>query len=314
MGSRSPAPTTYIPAPVAPTIFQSVVPEEDFARSAQYIQELKAEREAAKAERYAEVGTPEEIGQRMEERDTKTETAYLDSLPGKEIDYTAGLQPSVLNNIENFLQNLPATRLDGKVDSYLKQAKAENKTEDQSAFSGFKPGESATKVDPVANLRNIQSQIVNRRADEANLNRPEGTAQVATPELPAPTATPEPTPEPEPAPYTEGKWGSKWGAGSYSTEELRKKFALDYSKKLEEEAKARKGSSMYNEAGDIWGKSSTGEDIYLGRAKGLYGNEELISGHARQADSGEVIHKEKDEQLSSIGDRAGAIWNLWKRN
>ena len=83
---------------------------------------------------------------------------------------------------------------------------------------------------------------------------------------------------------------------------------------MEEEAKKRKGSGMYNEAGDIWGKSSTGEDVYLGKAKGLYGNKELISGHAKQADPREVIHKEKNESLSSIGDRAGAIWNLWKRD
>lgn len=160
MGSKpAPAPVTYIPEPQVPTVFRSVVPEEDFERATQYIQDLKTEREAAKAERYAEIGTPKEIGQRMKERDTKIETAYLDSLPGKEIDYTAGLQPSILNNIENFLQDLPSSRL-GK-----------------SKFSGFKPGESATKVDPVPNIRNIESQIVNRRADEANLNRPEGTAQ-----------------------------------------------------------------------------------------------------------------------------------------
>ena len=81
MGSRSPAPVTYIPKPQAPTVFQSVVPEEDFARATQYIQDLKTEREAAKAERYAEIGTPEEIRARMEKRNKLTEAAYESSLP-----------------------------------------------------------------------------------------------------------------------------------------------------------------------------------------------------------------------------------------
>ena len=59
MGSRSPAPVTYIPKTQAATVFQPVVPEKDFARAAARIQELKTEREAAKSRRYAEIGTPE---------------------------------------------------------------------------------------------------------------------------------------------------------------------------------------------------------------------------------------------------------------
>lgn len=111
MGSRpSPAPTTYIPAPVAPTVFQSVVPEEDFARATQYIQDLKTEREAAKAERYAEIGTPEEIRARMDKRNKVTEAAYESSLPQPEIDYTAGLDPARLNNLDTFLSKLVERR------------------------------------------------------------------------------------------------------------------------------------------------------------------------------------------------------------
>jgi len=111
MGSRpAPAPTTYIPAPVAPTVFQSVVPEEDFERATQYIQELKAEREAAKAERYAEIGTPEEIRSRMDKRSKVTEAAYESSLPKPEIDYTAGLDPARLNNLDTFLSKLVERR------------------------------------------------------------------------------------------------------------------------------------------------------------------------------------------------------------
>jgi hypothetical protein len=104
MGSRpAPAPVTYIPEPIAPTVFQSVVPEEDFKRATEYIQDLKTERETAKAERYAEIGTPEEIRSRMDKRNKVTEAAYESSLPQPEIDYTTGLDPARLNNLDNFL-------------------------------------------------------------------------------------------------------------------------------------------------------------------------------------------------------------------
>ncbi len=280
MGNKpAPAPVTYIPSPQAPTVFQSVVPEEDFARATQYIQELKTERETAKAERYAEIGTPEEIRARMDKRNKVTEAAYESSLPQPEIDYTAGLDPERLNNLDTFLSKLVERR--GGRGSQQKETQSSE----------------VPMTDTAAGVRKAIQAPAPKVAPR-----------------PAPAPAPAPAPKPAPAPYTKGKWGSKWGAGSYSTEELRKRFALDYSKKLEKEAKQRKGSGMYNEAGDIWGKSSTGEDVYLGRAKGLYGDKELVAGHARQADSGETIHKDRDEELSSIGDRAGAIWNVWKRD
>ena len=44
MGSRPSAPTIYRPTPTAPVIYQSVIPEEDFQRTTDYINELKGER------------------------------------------------------------------------------------------------------------------------------------------------------------------------------------------------------------------------------------------------------------------------------
>ena len=44
MGSRPSAPVTYRPTPTAPTIYQSIVPEEDFKRASKYVDDLKAER------------------------------------------------------------------------------------------------------------------------------------------------------------------------------------------------------------------------------------------------------------------------------
>ena len=111
MGSRpAPAPVTYMPEPQAPTVFRSIVPEADFARATQYIQDLKTEREAAKAERYAEIGTPEEIRARMDKRSKAIEAAYESSLPQPEIDYTAGLDPARLNNLDTFLSRLVERR------------------------------------------------------------------------------------------------------------------------------------------------------------------------------------------------------------
>ena len=40
MGSRPSAPVTYRPTPTAPTIYQSIVPEEDFTRAGDYVAEL----------------------------------------------------------------------------------------------------------------------------------------------------------------------------------------------------------------------------------------------------------------------------------
>ena len=44
MGSRPSAPVTYRPTPTAPVIYQSVIPEEDFQRAQDYVDDLKAQR------------------------------------------------------------------------------------------------------------------------------------------------------------------------------------------------------------------------------------------------------------------------------
>ena len=51
---RPPAPVTYRPTPTAPTIYQSVIPEEDFQRATDYINELKGERAKKKQEMEAQ--------------------------------------------------------------------------------------------------------------------------------------------------------------------------------------------------------------------------------------------------------------------
>jgi len=156
-GSKPPGPVSYVPKPTAPTTVQSVVPEEDFQRAESYISELKAERDATKARRNQMVGSAPEIGQRMKERDAKTEAAYVSSLPA----------PEKINT-----------------------------------------GRGIINIDDAAVVRNIASQIVNRRADQAGLRRPDGTKGVRTPAAPriakeakaAPAPKPAPRPAPAPAP------------------------------------------------------------------------------------------------------------------
>jgi len=178
MGSRpAPAPVTYIPEPTAPTVFQSVVPEEDFARSSQYIQELKAEREAAKAERYAEIGTPEEIRARMEKRNKVTEAAYESSLPQPEIDYTAGLDPARLNNLDTFLTKL-VERRGGR-------------------GKASKPV-SAPKIDSAAAVRKAIQAPAPKVAPRP---APKPAPRPAPKPAPAPRPAPKPAPAPAPAEY-----------------------------------------------------------------------------------------------------------------
>ena len=54
MGSRPSAPVTYRPTPTAPVIYQSLIPEEDFERTTEYINELKGERAKKKQEMEAQ--------------------------------------------------------------------------------------------------------------------------------------------------------------------------------------------------------------------------------------------------------------------
>lgn len=80
-GSRPAAPTTYIPTPTAPIAYQSLIPKEDFKKADQYVADLAKERAEVKTRRDQMAGSAAEIGQRMRERQAKTEAAYLSSLP-----------------------------------------------------------------------------------------------------------------------------------------------------------------------------------------------------------------------------------------
>jgi hypothetical protein len=194
MGSRpAPAPVTYIPEPVAPTVFQSVVPEEDFARATQYIQELKTERETAKAERYAEIGTPEEIRARMDKRSKVTEAAYESSLPKPEIDYTAGLDPARLNNLNTFLSKL-VERRQGK-------------------------GKAPAPAPAAAPAPKVDTAKAVRQAVQAPAPKPAPRPVPAPAPRPAPRPAPAPAPRPAPKPAPAPAPAKYYGPTEFSFKE-----------------------------------------------------------------------------------------------
>ena len=80
MGSRPSAPVTYRPTPTAPTIYQSVIPEEDFQLARDYVDELKAERAGIVKKREAAGLGAADMAKRQQEYLQAEKDAYAKSL------------------------------------------------------------------------------------------------------------------------------------------------------------------------------------------------------------------------------------------
>lgn len=92
MGGSSPsAPVTYMPAPTAPTLYTSKIPEADYGRIADYLARIKEDTRMKQNQRYREVGTPAEIGARQKGIQMQESASYLASLP-KGAQYDAARQ------------------------------------------------------------------------------------------------------------------------------------------------------------------------------------------------------------------------------
>ena len=101
--------------------------------------------------------------------------------------------------------------------------------------------------------------------------------------------------------YEQGKWGT----GSSSVEELAKKYGLDRSQ-------ANSPNNRNVDDGHIWGKDSSGGDVYIGKASmDLGSNQSLIDSHSKQLYDGEVNHKNTGDTLNDFGDIAGALRHEW---
>ena len=77
---RPSAPVTYRPTPTAPVIYQSVIPEEDFQRTTDYINELKGERAKKKQQLEAQGFGADAMAERQKMYAQAEKDAYERSL------------------------------------------------------------------------------------------------------------------------------------------------------------------------------------------------------------------------------------------
>ena len=81
-GSKGTAPQVMMPAPTPPpTLYRSVIPEEDYAFAAERQKRVEAETAEAVARREQMVGTGLDLARRAAQRDVLTAAAYSGSLP-----------------------------------------------------------------------------------------------------------------------------------------------------------------------------------------------------------------------------------------
>jgi hypothetical protein len=82
-----------MPAPTTPTIYQSVVPLQSYQQTADYLARLKQQTQDIQEQRYAQSGTPEELGVRQAATRQQAAGTYLSSLPtgDKWLEATTGV-------------------------------------------------------------------------------------------------------------------------------------------------------------------------------------------------------------------------------
>ena len=81
MGSRPPRQVIYRPTPTASTIYQSVIPEEDFTNLSNYIDDLKAQRAEKKKETEALGYGEADMAARQKQYQKQEQDTYKASLP-----------------------------------------------------------------------------------------------------------------------------------------------------------------------------------------------------------------------------------------
>lgn len=98
MGGSRPSPPSppaiVMPAPTAPTTYQSVVPIESYQDLAGQLRRIQEETGKIQQQRFTEVGTPEQIAARQRGIEAREAAAYLSSLPSgdKSLEQTTGIQ------------------------------------------------------------------------------------------------------------------------------------------------------------------------------------------------------------------------------
>lgn len=93
MGGSRPSPGQVImPAPTAPTTYQSTTPLESYQMTGEQLKRIQQETAKIQEQRYQEVGTPAQLGARQAGRRQLEAAAYLAAVPGgdKYIEQTTG--------------------------------------------------------------------------------------------------------------------------------------------------------------------------------------------------------------------------------
>ena len=87
------APTTYIPTPAAPTLYQSVIPKESYAQAGDYLKRINEQLNTALSDQYRQVGTSAEQGARNAGYQAQQAASYASSIPvtDKYIKQTTGV-------------------------------------------------------------------------------------------------------------------------------------------------------------------------------------------------------------------------------
>jgi len=81
MGGSPSAPTVVMPPPAQSTIYESRNPKEAYQALADYGKRLYDQTQVATSNLQAQSGTPQQIGQKMLDRDALTAASYASSLP-----------------------------------------------------------------------------------------------------------------------------------------------------------------------------------------------------------------------------------------
>jgi len=87
------APTTYIPTPAAPTLYQSIIPKESYAQAGEYLKRINEQLNTELNKQYQQVGTPAEQGARNAGYQAQQAASYASSIPvtDRYIQQTTGL-------------------------------------------------------------------------------------------------------------------------------------------------------------------------------------------------------------------------------
>lgn len=115
------APTTYIPTPAAPTLYQSVIPKESYQQAGDYLKRINEQLNAALTEQEKQVGTSAQQGARNAGLMAQQAASYAGSIPvtDKYLQQTTG--SSDVNATARLAANQNAANLQQQYEQKLSQ-------------------------------------------------------------------------------------------------------------------------------------------------------------------------------------------------